>query len=165
MNTNKATKKHIEHSRILKGLGTVKQVNPHDPTPQTATIITTAITKIVETLTVLEKHGVEFLVRMPDGQSYGNIVLTPPPAPEEHAADETLHKKKPYTRNGDKTGYVKPFLENLQVGDVAIIPEVGYGAAAVQGYATAYCYKVWGAGSYMSSINHKTHAVEIMRMK
>ncbi len=67
---------------------------------------------------------------------------------------------------GDLKHHYLPYIEDLEVGQVAQIPytdELPY--SALQSSASAYLSKAWGNGSYTTATNKTTKCLEILRIK
>jgi len=67
---------------------------------------------------------------------------------------------------GDLKHHYLPYVENLEVGQVAQIPytdELPY--SSLQSSASAYLSKAWGNGSYTTATNKITKCLEILRIK
>jgi len=87
----------------------------------------------------------------------------------EHLLEKRKHTVKredlPYGY-GDLKRHYLPYIENLQVGQVAQIPyndSLPY--PALQSSAAAHLSKVWGNGSYTTATNKATKCLEILRIK
>jgi hypothetical protein len=61
--------------------------------------------------------------------------------------------------------HILPFLQNLKVGDVAVIP-VPNGATMkeIQGSGASISAKLWGNGNYKTMRNDNTGNLEVLRM-
>lgn len=102
--------------------------------------------------------GAKFLIVLPGGERYGEIVEFTKPA---EAVKPKRTKAPPRLGFGVISGVLRPLLDNLQPGQVVEIPIMGEDAEATRSAATARCAYLWGNGSYSSLItgNH----IEIFR--
>lgn len=123
--------------------------------PAMPEILEKHLRKAIETLVMLENYGIQFYVSLPNGQKFGKMV-----------AVEELKKKRSYTRKyaqGELRAIYWPYLEHLQVGDVACIPITEANADAIASAATACCSTTWGRKAHESHINKTTMRLEILR--
>jgi hypothetical protein len=66
--------------------------------------------------------------------------------------------------SGELKKHYMPYIENLQEGDVAIIPATeNYSVVDIQHSITATMCHLWGNGSYTTCLNRKNNTVEVLR--
>lgn len=103
----------------------------------------------------LHGMGCQFVIVTPDGEKYGTLE-----AKEPKAARRPL--KHPF---GAKSSYVRPYLEKLEVGQVAEVPVTGteFTPSEVISACSALACRLWGNGQATSAYNDKTGMVEVLR--
>lgn len=104
--------------------------------------------------TMLDAWGVKFKIILDDGAEFGGLEVI----------KEKSHKRHLKYPWGLMAAYVKPFVENMAVGDVVAIPFGDYDRKSVQGAASAACHAMWGKGAHNVMTNNKTNCVELMRI-
>jgi len=82
-----------------------------------------------------------------------------------------LAVKEPVTRSGsrkyphgERSTYVRTYLNPVMVGDVVDVPFGKYDALDVQASSTSAAHKMWGRGSVTTTINRTKQVVELMRI-
>jgi hypothetical protein len=99
-------------------------------------------------------------------------ILTPTGEEIIHDPSNLLDKRKqkvnrddlPYAY-GDLKKHYLPYLENMQVGDVAEIPYSDtLPAVAIQSSLSAHLSTNWGRGTYTTTTNKKTQMLEVLRL-
>lgn len=78
----------------------------------------------------------------------------------ERVQNQAFEKSKKIKR-GSLLQYYKPFFDNVQVGDVVVIPFAEHDRKALACSATSWCSAHWGNGSYKSCSTDS--ALEILR--
>ena len=100
-------------------------------------------------------------------------IVTPVNSEIIHDPNKVLDKRKqtvnradlPYAY-GDLKRHYLPYIENLQVGQVAQIPySESLPYTALQSSLAAYLSKEWGNGSYTTATNKSTQMLEVLRIK
>ena len=84
---------------------------------------------------------------------------------------ETAKKKKrgvnsyahKYGR-GVLRGYVRPYLEKLREGDIAVIPAGDFDLPAIALSASSYAHQIFGKGAWTGAQNTKDNTFEVMRL-
>jgi len=71
-------------------------------------------------------------------------------------------KDRPY---GTLISYYKPFVENMQAGDVVVIDWGPFGRQELQSAVTAWCCQTWGNGSVTTVTNVDSKTLEVLRLK
>jgi hypothetical protein len=66
--------------------------------------------------------------------------------------------------HGERSAYVRAYLNPMRVTDVIDIPFSKYDALDVQASATSAAHKLWNKGSVTTTINRPKQVVEIMRI-
>lgn len=105
----------------------------------------------------LHGMGCQFVIVTPNGEKYGNM--------REEEAKATKGKRRPLKfAFGFKTNYVKPYLKDLGVGQVAEIPfhDVMTVTDLVSA-ASSTALHMWGKGTATVLANTKTKMVEVLR--
>ena len=87
----------------------------------------------------------------------------------EHLLEKRKHTVKredlPYA-HGDLKRHYLPYIENLQVGQVAQIPySESLPYTPLQSSLAAFLSKQWGNGSYTTATNKSTQMLEVLRIK
>ena len=95
---------------------------------------------------------VKFAVIDDEGNKYGTLEIT-----EERKRKKFLYPK------GAITVYVLPYIKDLTVGDVAVIPYKDWNRKSLQSGLTACASRLWGNNSYTSCASKDTNHVELMR--
>ena len=102
----------------------------------------------------LTNMGCQWVIITPDGEKYGNI------------REEDKNKRRPLKHQwGVKTAYVRPYMETLEVGQVAEIPvdSSGFTPSEIINACSSLACRLWGNGQATSAYNSKTDMVEILR--
>jgi hypothetical protein len=103
-------------------------------------------------LQILEALKCQYKVITIDGKQHGDLVVM-----------DNRKKKRPLLPIGTYSNYIRPHLEKLEVGDVAVLPFGDFVGGDLQSNVGARAIHLWGAGSYKSCITGKT--VEVLRLK
>lgn len=108
-------------------------------------------------ITILQAMPVvKFVIVLPDGTT-----LT--------QGDLQLEKTKRKPRNlrfpiGSVCQHYKPYLENLEIGQIAEVPFDKFDAEPLRSGIASHCSKIWGNGAAMTVINRSKQCVEILRI-
>lgn len=105
-----------------------------------------------DALRTLNALGCAYKVITTDGHEHGDLEVVVP-------KQRTRTLKYPV---GTYSTYIKPHLEHLSVGDVAVIPVGEFDAADLQGAVTSTAHNLWGKRSYKTCVNGKS--VELLRI-
>ncbi len=73
-------------------------------------------------------------------------------------------KRLPKHPHGQRSAYVRKYIESMSVGDVIQIPFDKFGGPDVQATVASTSYKIWGKGSVTSTIIQVFQVVEVMRI-
>ena len=88
---------------------------------------------------------------------------------KEYVNGELVEVKKKRTHNfesyGERAEYYKPLIENMKAGDVVDVPFAHFNPNELQSSICAYAVGNWGTKSCTTSMNKKTKAVEVLRLK
>lgn len=103
---------------------------------------------------VLNSLKCEYAIVDPWGNKHGNLELAGP-------EDKKTPRKYPH---GERSNFVKQFLENMAIGDVAEIPFDKYEPIEIQTSAISAAHKIWGAGSVTTATVKSKNAIELMRV-
>lgn len=119
------------------------------------------IAKVVikECVNKLKAAGCSMKVLMPDGE----VLLHDP----DNQLDSRKRHRDPNTpyAYGDLKRHYGPHLENLKVGDVAIVPYTdALPYDKLQASMTAYMSTAWGKGTYATVTNKDTKCIEVLRL-
>ena len=103
---------------------------------------------------VLNSLKCEYAIVDPWGNKHGNLELAV-------YGDQKTPRKYPH---GERATFVKQFLENMAIGDVAEIPFDKYEPIEIQTSAISAAHKIWGAGSVTTATVKSKNAIELMRV-
>jgi len=115
----------------------------------------TAIAKLIK---ALDGAGANYKIILPDGTEYGTLETKPVKKTKPKGT-----RASPYPR-GELHNYVQPFLADVPVGGVAVIPYDKYPGPLLAARCHSAGFDSWGKGNVMGSRNDKTKTVEIMRL-
>lgn len=103
-------------------------------------------------LSMLKASGAQYVVIDADGvkHTHGDI-------------DIALPKKKSKRRPHFMSKHYKPYVENLKVGESAVIPVAEYSLSELRKAISSWCCHMWGNGSNITH-GESTH-VEVLRLK
>jgi hypothetical protein len=104
---------------------------------------------IDQALRLLNASNCKYFVIDEEGKTYGEIPTV------------TNSKKQRKYKQGLMCNYFKPFLVNVKIGDVVVIPFNDFDPRALSGAVTAYLSTNWGKQSYKSCTTNSS--IEILR--
>jgi len=104
---------------------------------------------IDQALRLLNASGCKYFVIDEEGKTYGELPTA-----------KKLKNPRKY-KPGLMANYFKPFLIDVKIGDVAVIPFNDFDPRALSGAITAYLSGTWGKQSYKSCTTNSS--VEILR--
>lgn len=94
---------------------------------------------------------------------------------EKHGTLEIAHKKQKRKKKsksfsfkygrGALREYVKPYIQDLKVGEVAYIPVGSFDLTAVATSAASYAHGVFGKGGHTGRTDYQKQVFEIMRLE
>jgi len=98
---------------------------------------------------------VKFLVVMPDGKEYakGNL---------QSMKGKRGPPKHPF---GSARFHYKPYLADLQIGNLIEIPYEKFDVQSLRSGISAHCCTIWGKGSAITAVNRSKKCIEVLRMK
>ena len=111
---------------------------------------------------LLDAIRAQYIIVLPTGEQIikGDLKLHVPEA--EPAKKRRQPSRHPY---GFLNEHIRPFIQGLDVGDVAVVPVPnGADMDEVQGSAASLSAKLWGNGNYKTMRNPKTGCLEILRL-
>ena len=91
-----------------------------------------------KTIALLTAMGCKFAVIDPDGEKHGDLEIIEP---------KERKRATPAFPRGEVHDYFIPFIENLQIGEVAEIPGGKYGAERIRGSICSWFVRHYGKGS------------------
>jgi hypothetical protein len=101
----------------------------------------------------------QYIIVLPTGEtiSEGDLKLA--------TAEERKARSAPRHPHGFLNQHILPYLKDMKVGDVAVIP-VPNGATMkeIQGSGASISAKLWGNGNYKTMRNDATEHLEVLRM-
>lgn len=66
---------------------------------------------------------------------------------------------------GDVLNHYLPYIKELKPGEVAVIPDGGYGVERVRGGVCSWFSRTVGNNKVVSTINKKNNTVEVLRIE
>ena len=114
-----------------------------------------AIAKLIKALDGAEAS---YKIILPDGTEYGTLETKPVKVKKPKGT-----RASPYPR-GELKAYVEPFLADIAVGGVAVIPYDKYPGPLLAARCYSAGFDAWGKGNCMGTRNDKTQTVEVMRL-
>ena len=110
---------------------------------------------MMKALTMLNAHGARYRIELPDGTVHGDLALPQPETVKRRAM------KHPY---GTMTSYVRPFMQHLVAGELAVVPIAQYTMHDVQNACGNCGIAMWGKGSVTTAQNVQDGTVEVLRL-
>jgi hypothetical protein len=105
--------------------------------------------------------GCKWVIITPDGTRHGNMEAV---ASSEYHPNGRKKRRPLKYRFGFKSGYVTPFIKDLQVGQTAVIPfHESMTPNEVQSSASSMANRLWGKQQSKVILNYKNKAVEVTR--
>jgi hypothetical protein len=104
----------------------------------------------------------QYIIVLPTGEQIiqGDLKL--------HVPDATPSKKpraQPRHPHGFLNNHILPYLKDMKIGDVAVIPvPSGADMDEIQGSGASIAAKLWGNGNYKTMRNANTGNLEVLRM-
>lgn len=105
---------------------------------------------------VLVKAGAKYKIILEDGTQYGDL---------EVAEKKVIKRRSSLLPMGTISNYFKPFVEQIEVGDVVSIPFNSFDAETLRGSLASWAVTNWGKGTTTTMVNHKTNQIEVLRLK
>jgi hypothetical protein len=123
---------------------------------------------INDSVDILKNLGCEFIITTKDGRMFEHGEM---PARLRQQAAPAKPKRTTRVPVGTYSSHYKPLLENLKVGDVAMVPfkssltGVNFSVPGLNSAVSAWTGTHWGSGAATSFINRKTKMIEVLRLK
>jgi hypothetical protein len=106
-------------------------------------------------MALLDHNGAKYRIEMPDGRVYGTL---------EVAAPRSSSRKPLQFPRGTVQAHYLPYVENMKNGEAVAVPFGPFGGNALRSSISSYCTRTWGSEASMTSVNHKTQCVEVLRI-
>lgn len=120
----------------------------------TATLSSLQRQLLTKVTTVLAGMGCSYTITLPGGEVLTHGVVTP-----EKPDKPKRERKHPY---GAVRNHIRPYVENLKLGDSALIPFGEFDASTIQSNASGYLSAKLGNSTYMTTIRYDLNAVEVL---
>jgi hypothetical protein len=114
---------------------------------------------LVKAIKLLNSIGVEYAI-LAGEEKHGTLEVVDKNI-KKHGERNFSHK---YGR-GTLVTYVKPYIENLKVGEVAVIPIGDYEIDAIAATSATYAHKIFGTGGHTGRKDKENNVYEIMRLE
>ena len=104
----------------------------------------------------------QYIIVLPTGEQIiqGDLKLHVP-----DAEPAKRPKRPPRHPHGFLNQHILPYLKDLKVGDVAVVPVPnGANMDEIQGSGASISSKLWGNGNYKTMRNATTGCLEVLRM-
>jgi hypothetical protein len=115
-------------------------------------------TTLRKAINLLNSIKVEYAI-LADGEKHGSLEV----APKRASTKKESYSKK-YGR-GVVLNYVRPYIQNLNVGDVARIPAGDFDLRAVSAISATFAHGLFGVGGHTIRRDKNNNVVEIMRLE
>lgn len=102
--------------------------------------------------TMLTGMGCVYKIRTPDGETHSN---------REEVKVSKGGRKLAYPM-GTWAAYIEPYLKDLKIGEVALVPKGEFEIAKLQQNVSSYAIKLWGNGAAVTA--RREDGVEVMRV-
>ena len=99
--------------------------------------------------------GCRFGIMTPDGTHMGTDAFVPKKTPGK--------KAPPKYPVGSLRNHIRPYLQNIQTGQVGYVPVAPYDFETIQASICSYLRETWGQNTYTTSIDRKQGHVEVLR--
>ena len=115
-------------------------------------------TLLDRSLAILRAMDAKFIVVLPDGTQHaqGDLQLAVP--------DARKKRRAPSRPIGTVSAHYKPYIESLQVGQMAEVPYGEFVPESLRGGISAYCNSHWGKGSAVTALHPVKNVVEVLRL-
>ena len=105
---------------------------------------------------VLIKAGAKYKIILEDGTQYGDL---------EVVEKKVIKRRSSLLPFGTLSNYFKPYVANLDVGDVVSIPIDKFDPETLRGSVASWAVTNLGKGSVTTMVNHKLNQVDVLRLK
>lgn len=114
---------------------------------------------LIKATKLLNSIGVEYAIVVGD-EKYGTleVVKKKPVKSGERAFSQKYGR-------GTVLSHVKPYIDNLSVGEVTHIPAGEYELAAVATSAASYAYEIFGKGGHTGRKDKEKNVYEVLRLE
>jgi hypothetical protein len=118
------------------------------------------IQKIVLTkaIKLLNSIDVEYAI-LANGEKYGELEVF-----EKRGAEGKRSFASKYGR-GAVLNYVRPYIDNLKVGEVAKIPAGDFELKAIAATSASHAHRMFGNGAHAGRMDKENNVFEIMRLE
>jgi len=113
---------------------------------------------LTKAIKLLNSIKVEYAI-LADGEKYGTLEV----AGKKRTVGKRAFAFK-YGRNA-VLNYVKPYIDNLEVGEIIQIPLGEYDLDAIAATSASHAHKVFGTGGHTSRKDKKNNTFSIMRLE
>lgn len=105
---------------------------------------------------VLIKAGAKYKIILEDGTQYGELDVV---------EKKVIKRRSNLLPHGTLSNYFKPFVEQIEVGDVVSIPFNSFDPETLRGSVASWAVINLGKGSVTTMLNHKLNQVDVLRLK
>lgn len=109
---------------------------------------------VQKAIALLNASQCKFKIITPDGAEFGELIAI---------IEKPRLKKKSLYPIGTLTNHFTPYLQNLNVSEIGVVPANEFEIEAVRSAISGWCARQWGIGSHMSSINRANNTIEVLR--
>ena len=106
-------------------------------------------------LVLLNSINVQYAIIDSDGQKYGTLELATPKVRQRAESEFPV---------GELRTYIRPFVENLEIGGMVDLPASKFKIEKVQSGVGSWFNQKNGKGSAITSINRDKNVVEVLRV-
>lgn len=97
------------------------------------------IDMINQFVAALSNMGCEYHISIPDGETLANVEMV--------RKDQIIKSATLTYGRGVLTHYLRPFMDDVQVGQMVMIPHGGYDADLLRQAAKSHGHRLWGTGA------------------
>ena len=109
--------------------------------------------EIKKMVTLIGAWKVQYKIILYEGQEFGDLPVT---------TKKSKGKRK--YKFGSVIGHCKPYIENMQVGDVAAIPKGDYDLKTLQSTVSSWMHSEWGKGAATTSCDDTANELYVLRV-
>jgi hypothetical protein len=113
---------------------------------------------LIKAIRLLNSIDVEYAI-LADKEKHGTLEIA---VKKKHEGKRAFSSK--YGR-GAVLNYVKPYIENLKVGEAAQIPVGNYELAAIAATCASHAHKLFGTGGFAGRQDKEKNVYEILRLE
>ena len=100
---------------------------------------------------LLEALKLEYAIKNFDGKILGNLEIK-------------KKEKIPKYKRGSASQYVRPFLQNLQIGEIVTVPCGQFDKQTVAQACSSMAYSMWGKGGATQTCRNGNNSIELIRV-